>query len=240
MNRSDLAGLRKLAGQAAEDYLKAIFEIAGSEGRATTNQIAEKLGVRPASVTGMLQRLATLELPLVIYNKHRGVELTLEGKKIAIEIIRHHRLLELFLHDTLGYNWDEVHQEADLLEHFISEKFEERIAAALGNPVIDPHGDPIPTQDLVFPEIVEDVCSLHVLRPSQKAVIYRVKSDDAEFLRELGSLDLLPGTEIEVAEYFPLDDLFRIVIGSGGRGATRETVILKSSAARQIQVRLMR
>jgi DtxR family transcriptional regulator, Mn-dependent transcriptional regulator len=129
--------------ESVDDYLKAILELGGSqELRVTTNALAERLKVRTPSVTGMLQRLASERL--VAYQKHRGVRLTAAGKRRAWELVRHHRLLELFLHDVLKYSWDEVHEEAERLEHFISERFEDRVAAILGDPEIDPHGHVIP------------------------------------------------------------------------------------------------
>ena len=134
--------------QSTEDYLKAIYDLTLNGERATTNQIAEQLGVKPASVTGMLKRLAASEPPLLEYRKHQGAGLTEEGRRAALEIVRHHRLLELFLHETLGYSWDEVHVEADRLEHVLSEEMEERIARVLGDPMHDPHGEPIPNREL--------------------------------------------------------------------------------------------
>ena len=128
-----------------EDYLKAIYELTQEQDRASTNEIAEQMGVTPASATGMMQRLATADPPLVDYQKHRGVALTEQGKRNALEVIRHHRLLETFLQEKLGYTWDEVHADADRLEHVISEELEERISQTLGDPAYDPHGEPIPT-----------------------------------------------------------------------------------------------
>ena len=131
--------------ESVDDYLKAILELGGAEdSRVTTNALAERLGVRTPSVTGMLQKLASQRPALVLYEKHRGVRLTAAGKRRAWELVRHHRLLELFLHDVLKYSWDEVHEEAERLEHFISERFEDRVAAILGDPEIDPHGHVIP------------------------------------------------------------------------------------------------
>ena len=195
-------------GQAAEDYLKAIYEIVGHEGRATTSQISEFLNVRPASVTGMLQKLALVDPPLVDYQKHHGAELTEVGKQVALEIIRHHRLLELFLHNTLGYSWDEVHHEADELEHVISEKFEERIAASLGDPSHDPHGDPIPTRELSLP--TEDEIKLGSLQPGQCATVRRVSSSDPELLKFLGISGIVPTAKISVVDYSPHDGTLRI------------------------------
>src|SRR5260370_13950475 len=134
-----------VGSESMDDYLKAILELGGSdEAQVTSNALAEHLGVRPASVTGMLQKLAGQRQPLVLYEKHRGVKLTAAGKRRAWELVRHYRLLELFLHDVLKYSWDEVHEEAERLEHFISERFEDRVAAILGDPEIDPHGHVIP------------------------------------------------------------------------------------------------
>ena len=131
--------------EATDDYLKAILELSGApETSVSSNDLASRLGVRPASVTGMLQKLSSQKPALVLYEKHRGVRLSAAGKRRAWEIVRHHRLLELFLHDVLRYSWDEVHEEAERLEHFISERFEDRVAAILGDPEIDPHGHFIP------------------------------------------------------------------------------------------------
>src|ERR1041385_1372327 len=122
-----------------------MLELSGPAGdRVSSNALAGRLNVRAASVTGMLQKLAAQRPPLVIYEKHRGVRLSAAGKRRAWELVRHHRLLELFLHDVLKYSWDEVHEEAERLEHFISERFEDRVAAILGDPEIDPHGHVIP------------------------------------------------------------------------------------------------
>ena len=151
--------MRRSISQATGDYLKTIYELTREHGRASTNQIAESLQVTPASVTGMIKKLASADPPLVDYQKHQGVLLTEEGKKAALEIVRHHRLLEMFLHEKLGYEWDEVDAEADRLEHFISEEFEERIAQSLGNPQFDPHGDPIPTRDLYLVETTRCFCA---------------------------------------------------------------------------------
>src|SRR5271167_4679929 len=131
--------------ESVDDYLKAILELAGAQdSRVTTNALAQRLGVRTPSVTGMLQKLAAQRPALILYEKHRGVRLAAAGKRRAWELVRHHRLLELFLHDVLKYSWDEVHEEAERLEHFISERFEDRVAAILGDPQVDPHGHVIP------------------------------------------------------------------------------------------------
>jgi DtxR family Mn-dependent transcriptional regulator len=131
--------------RAMEDYLKAIFELLAASDRVTTTRLAERMGCTPASVTNMVQKLSGLHL--VEYTPYRGVTLTGTGERIALEVLRHHRLIELYLAEVLGYDWDRVHAEAEELEHVISEEFESRIDAALGHPERDPHGAPIPTRD---------------------------------------------------------------------------------------------
>ena len=134
--------------ESVDNYLKAILTLGGGDNcRVGSNSLAERLGVAPASVTNMLQKLAGAESPLVEYERHRGVRLSARGKKRALEVLRHHRLIETFLYEVLDYPLEEVHEEAERLEHFISERFEERIAAKLGHPKIDPHGHSIPTLD---------------------------------------------------------------------------------------------
>jgi len=195
--------MRKNLTISIEDYLKSIYELTLDEERASTNQIAERMGVTPASVTGMLKRLATNDPPLLEYQKHHGVVLTAEGEKVALEMIRHHRLLELFLHETLGYPWDEVHAEADRLEHVISEAFEERIAQALGDPNHDPHGDPIPTRDLILPQM--SWARLDMLREGQQAIVQRVDNETPELLRYLSSIGVIPGVRLEVVGFSEFD-----------------------------------
>src|SRR5690606_734840 len=136
--------------QAIEDYLKTCYTLAEEESPVSTSRIAAMRGVKPASATSMIQRLAALEL--VNYEKHYGATPTETGRHIALEVIRHHRLIELYLMEALGFTWDEVHEQADILEHVISEKLEERIAAALDYPTVDPHGDPIPARDRPPPQ----------------------------------------------------------------------------------------
>jgi DtxR family transcriptional regulator, Mn-dependent transcriptional regulator len=164
--------------------------------RRTTNALAERLRVRTPSVTGMLQRLATERPALVAYEKHRGVRLTAAGKRRAWELVRHHRLLELFLHDVLKYSWDEVHEEAERLEHFISERFEDRVAAILGDPEIDPHGHVIPQKyaEGVYREEVP-LADWPVQKP---ATISSVSDRSPAALRELEQLGLRPGTVLTI------------------------------------------
>ena len=194
-----------------QDYLKSIYELTESGQSASTNALAKKLNISPPSVTGMVQKLASAKPALVEYQKHQGVTLTKEGKKAALEVIRHHRLLEAWLVQTLGYSWAEVHEEAERLEHVISEDFEQRIAAAMGHPARDPHGEPIPTADLKMP--LDDSMPLSALRPHQMAVIQRVQASDPELLRYLDELGLLPGVQIEVKEYSPFDHNLTIKVG---------------------------
>src|SRR5512147_2693036 len=177
-----------------QDYLKNIYELTENGEAATTNALSKKLNIRAPSVTGMIQKLASARPPLVEYQKHQGVTLTKEGKRAALEVIRHHRLLEAWLMQTLGYAWDEVHEEAERLEHVISEDFERRIAAAMGNPLRDPHGELIPTADLMMP--LEDTTPLSALRPEQTGTIQCIKDPDADLLRYLESQGLVPGAQI--------------------------------------------
>ena len=196
--------MRENLTQAIEDYLKAIYDVTFKEGRASTTHLANYLEVTPASVTGMIQKLSQTEPPLVEYQKHHGVTLTHAGEQIALETIRHHRLLELFLHRILGYPWDEVHDEADRLEHVISEQFEDRIAIALGDPIHDPHGDPIPRKDLTIPEVTAITMSgLHI---GQQAVIKRVRDTDPDLLRYLSELGVVPDAHVQVIDYSEFDD----------------------------------
>ncbi|MCW5877151.1 MAG: metal-dependent transcriptional regulator [Anaerolineales bacterium] len=208
---------RATHSQSIEDYLKAIYELTHGETRASTNALAEYLNIAPASVTGMLQKLAATQPPLVEYQKHQGVRLTPEGEKVALETLRHHRLLELFLHQILGYEWDEVHEEADRLEHFISEQFEQRIAEALGDPSLDPHGDPIPRLDLSLPD--SSATLLSSLRAGQRARVVRVRDTDAELLRHLSQLGLVPQAEVEVKSYSEFDGNLSLQVTGQGEEA---------------------
>jgi DtxR family Mn-dependent transcriptional regulator len=194
-----------------QDYLKNIYELTEDGEVASTTALAKKLHISPPSVTGMVQKLASAKPALVEYQKHQGVTLTNEGKKAALEVIRHHRLIEAWLVQTLGYSWDEVHAEAERLEHVISEDFERRIAAAMGHPIRDPHGEPIPTADLKMPLV--DSTPLSSLRPNQSATIQRVKSADPDLLRHLDELGLIPGAQLEVKDYSPYDHNLTVKVG---------------------------
>ena len=194
-----------------QDYLKNIYELTESGESASTNALAAKLKVSAPSVTGMIQKLASAKPALVEYQKHQGATLTKEGRKAALEVIRHHRLIETWLVQTLGYSWDEVHEEAERLEHVISEDFERRIAAALGHPMRDPHGELIPTADLKMP--LDNTTPLSALRPNQTGTVQCVKAADTEMLRYLESLGLVPGAHIEVKEYSPFDHNVTVKVG---------------------------
>jgi DtxR family transcriptional regulator, Mn-dependent transcriptional regulator len=198
--------------EATDDYLKAILELSGTpETPVASNDLAARLAVRAASVTGMLQKLAAQRPPLVLYEKHRGVRLSEAGKRRAWEIVRHHRLLELFLHDVLKYSWDEVHEEAERLEHFISERFEDRVAAILGDPEIDPHGHVIPHRNGTLPPRKESPLLQWAL--DTPAVISSISDRDSASLRHLQAMGLIPGAALTVVEKNPNASLMVRVAG---------------------------
>jgi len=201
-----------------EDYLKTVYLLCEREGAASTTGIATALEVTPASVTGMIKKLA--ELKLVRHTPYQGVELTKSGEKIALEMVRHHRLLELFLMEALGYTWDEVHAEADVLEHVISEAFEERMAARLGYPNIDPHGDPIPAKDGSFTALKER--ALLAMQPGESAQITHINDTHSEMLRYAASLGLTPTTRLTLIEMEPFGGSLRVKIGKAEKSIGRE------------------
>ena len=190
---------------AMQDYLKAVYRLRDG-GAVTTQRLAEELGVSGPSVTNMVKRLD--ELGLLRHARYQGVELTDEGARVALEVTRHHRLLELFLAETLGYPWDEVHAEAERLEHHISEEMEARIDAALGHPTVDPHGDPIPTRDGDVPGAPE--ARLLDLIPGEEGVVRRVSDRDPDRLRYLARLNLRPGATVRLLEALPFDGPLRV------------------------------
>ncbi|MDX1429118.1 MAG: metal-dependent transcriptional regulator [Rhodothermales bacterium] len=189
-----------MLSQAVEDYLKIIYKLQG-DGAASTSEIARALGVSPASVTSMTRRLS--ELGLANYESYRGVSLTESGTKIALEIIRHHRLLETYLKEVLGYPWDKMHEEAEHLEHHISEAFEDKIEELLGYPTHDPHGDPIPTRDGQIAETALD--SLLDAPAGSRVRVRRVSDEDADVLHYLEDVGLLPGAVVRVIAKAPFD-----------------------------------
>jgi DtxR family transcriptional regulator, Mn-dependent transcriptional regulator len=187
---------------AVEDYTKAIYALEHRHGDAvSTNALAERLGVTAASASGMVKRLG--ELGLVEHRPYRGVSLTEEGRRVALEVMRHHRLLEAYLVQSLGVPWDRVHQEAEVLEHVLSEELEELIAAKLGDPTHDPHGDPIPTRDLTIEE--RPTVSLDALDGGDYGVFTRISDSDPDMLRFLADRGIAPGDAFEVVEKQPFD-----------------------------------
>jgi DtxR family Mn-dependent transcriptional regulator len=199
----------KQVTSAMEDYLKAIYRLEERGSAVTTHQLANELDVSGASVTNMLKRLA--ELKLVDYSRYKGVTLTEPGRKIALEIIRHHRLLELYLSESLGMAWHEVHAEAERLEHHLSEEVEARMDSALGFPTRDPHGDPIPSPDLTIDEVSS--VNLTALKEGERGTITRVSDRDPAQLEYLGSLGLYPGAVITLIKRLPFEGPFQVAVG---------------------------
>ncbi|GGA71539.1 transcriptional regulator [Edaphobacter acidisoli] len=220
----------KGGSEAMDDYLKAIFTLGGAEERqVSSTEIAAHLEISGASATNMLQKLAGLDPALVVYKKHHGVYLSKAGRKRALEIVRHHRLIETFLHLVLGYPWDEVHEEAERLEHFISERFEERIAAKLGNPEFDPHGHAIPALDGSLP--MAERRSLVHLKPGQSAKVASVSDKDPEMLRYLAAQGIRPGVKLTLTEQLPFQGAFHVRIGT-----QKKTALLSHPLAEAISV----
>jgi DtxR family transcriptional regulator, Mn-dependent transcriptional regulator len=191
------------------DYLKAIYDLGSGETWVSTSALAQRMAVAPSSATSMAQRLA--DQGLASYVPYQGVKLTGKGREAALEILRHHRLLELYLEQALGYPWDRVHDEAERLEHTISEELEDRIDAALGHPTEDPHGHPIPPKHGAYHE--EKVESLWDTRRSGHLLVRRVSDRDPEVLRYLDTVGLRPGVEIEVVGRAPFDGPLTIRTG---------------------------
>ena len=187
--------------QALEDYLKVIYVLEADGEKATTTAIAQALDVSNASVTNMLKKLAGMNF--IVHESYKGAELSPAGKKVALEILRHHRLLELYLKEVMGYSWDEVHDEAEKLEHHISEQFEDRIAELLNHPTHDPHGDPIPTKDGVMPE--KATLALNEAEINTLYMVGRVRDQNPELLRYLEQQGVLPGVELTIIEKAPFD-----------------------------------
>jgi DtxR family transcriptional regulator, Mn-dependent transcriptional regulator len=195
---------------AVEDYAKAIFALQSRGGKpVSTNALAERLAITPGSVSSMLKKLD--ELGLTIHVPYRGVRLTTDGRRLALEVIRHHRLLESFLADSLGMPWDRVHAEAEVLEHVLSEDLEELIAAQLGHPTVDPHGDPIPNADLELDE--GSTYSLESLEPGAEGIFVRVSDSDPEMLRYLANCGISPGDRFSVRERQPFGGPLFVLFG---------------------------
>ena len=211
---------------AVQDYAKAIYTLESRDGAASTTELATLLEVRPGSVSGMLRKLS--ELGLVEHERYHGVRLTERGRRVALEVIRHHRLVELFLVESLGMTWDEVHAEAEVLEHALSEELEDLIAAKLGNPTVDPHGDPIPSRELELAETSGP--ALAELEPGETATFERISDTDPEMLRFLGERGIVPGTQLELVERQPFDGPLFV-------RADGETHVLGATLARAMHVR---
>ena len=225
-----------LHSPAIEDYVKAIHLLAQvGDGRATTNAVAERLSVTPASASAMVKRLA--ERDLASHRPYRGVSLTGTGTRLALRVLRRHRLLETFLARELGMSWDRVHETADVLEHVISDDLEGLIAAKLGHPAFDPHGDPIPTVELQLDPL--ETVSLASLSSGDHATFVQVSDADPEILRYLGDRGITPGVALEVTERQPFGGPLSVRIGSaihafGGRLADAMRVSRTRGAASQL------
>jgi DtxR family transcriptional regulator, Mn-dependent transcriptional regulator len=201
--------------EAVEDYAKAIYMLARRTGEPVgTSAVADRLGVSPGTVTAMLKRMA--DLGLVEHEPYHGVMLTSAGERVALEVIRHHRLIESFLAESLDMPWDRVHDEAEVLEHYISEDLERRIAAKLGDPHVDPHGDPIPSADLDLDE--DETLRLTELAEGSRATFARVSDSDPEMLRYLAERGITPGVELRVTGREPFGGPL-IVRAAGGEHA---------------------
>jgi DtxR family Mn-dependent transcriptional regulator len=211
---------------ALEDYLKEIYKLQAAGGRATTSALAERRGVAPASASTMLRKLAALGL--VEHQRYRGAVLTQAGERAAVEIIRHHRLLEQYLAEALGVGIDAVHAEAERLEHYLSEELEARIDESLGFPTHDPHGHPIPDGDLNVEQL--EPRKLSSLAPGEAAVIRRVPDADADILRYLADLRLLPGERVELRASSPFNGPVTVAVAGVERSIAREMADLISVA----------
>jgi DtxR family Mn-dependent transcriptional regulator len=217
-------------GEAVENYAKAIYALQRrGVASVTTNALAERLGVTAGSASGMVKKLDALGL--VRHEPYRGVELTRDGERLALEVLRHHRLLELYLAERLDMPWDRVHDEAEVLEHVISEELEALIAAKLGNPTHDPHGDPIPTPELTIDEGA--TVSLQSLDAGARGVFVRISDSDPEMLRYLGERGIAPGDSFEVVEKQPFAGPVFARFG-------RETHVLGGALAQAMRVEVGR
>ncbi len=203
--------------QAVEDYLKVIYDLGRGVEVVTTSAIASRLEVAPGTVTGMVKKLATLNL--LSHESYRGVALTGAGRRIALEVIRHHRLVEQYLYEAMGVPWDQVHAEAEKWEHVLSEELEERMDEILGNPTTDPHGSPIPTRELEMAEL--DQLKLSELKPGQKGTVAEVGDEDSSMLRYFADLGLFPATPVEVVGIEPFDGPLMLLVGGSRRSIGR-------------------
>jgi DtxR family transcriptional regulator, Mn-dependent transcriptional regulator len=194
--------------ESVDNYLKAIFTLSGpEERRVSSTALAEKLAVAPASITNMLQKLASSPKPFVEYERYHGVRLSPEGKRRALEVLRHHRLIETFLYEVLDFPIEEVHEEAERLEHFISERLEERIAAKLGHPKFDPHGHCIPAMDGKMPKQISR--PLANIEEEGRFVVDSVSDQDALLLKRLNAHGITPGARLQVTSGSPDEFVLR-------------------------------
>ncbi len=200
--------LQALRTEAVEDFLKTVYKLQRQHDTVPTSVLANELGIKPPSVTEMAKKLA--DHGLLKYERYKGIQLTDPGLRIALEVIRHHRLIEMYLIEALGYSWDEVHDEADRLEHVISEQFEARIAAMLGHPNHDPHGDPIPALDGTVPR--QDLIKISESRPGTTYLAHRIMDQSPDTLRYLADLGLVPGARITVTSIEPLKGPIHLLI----------------------------
>jgi DtxR family Mn-dependent transcriptional regulator len=207
-----------MLSEAVQDYLKTIYTLQEQGGAVSTSALAEAMGVAAASATGMVKKLAGLKLAR--HSPYQGVILTKAGEKMALEVIRHHRLLELYLAEALGYSWDMVHEEAERLEHVISEEFEEKIFEALGRPTRDPHGDPIPTKDGTL--VAGSHERLSDMEPGATGVIRRVSDRNAEMLRYLALRGLVPDATVQVVEKAPFNGPITVKTGEAAHVLGRD------------------
>lgn len=215
-----------MTNKTTEDYLKAIYQVDADQRGAGTTELAERLGIAPASVTGMLKKLAAQEL--VTYTRYQGVALTDTGRVIALDVLRRHRLAERYLTDVLGLSWDRVHAEAEEWEHVLSRDVAARMDAALGWPATDPHGEPIPSAAGDVPQRADT--PLAQVQPNESATIARVGSEDAEFLRYLGSLGIYPDVAVVVLSIAPFGGPVTIEVAGRqhavGRGVTEKVFVV--------------
>jgi DtxR family transcriptional regulator, Mn-dependent transcriptional regulator len=204
--------------RSVEDYLKAIYQLSPEGRPASTSDIAHRLALSPPSVTGMVKRLS--EHGLLEHVPYRGVQLTEEGRRAALRMVRRHRLIEAYLVEFLGFSWETVHDEAERLEHAVSDKLVERMAGALGNPEVDPHGDPIPSADGFVQEL--SCTPLSDVPVGQSVEIHRVRENQPDRLRYMASLGIKPGVRIAVIDRQPFDDLVTIEVGGQKHVVGRE------------------
>ena len=216
MTTSPSSSAQSLSGP-VEDYLKAIYDLERDAQPATTNDIAERLAISPASVSGMVRRLA--DQGLITHEPYRGVRLTDDGRRAALRTLRRHRILECYLTEVLGYSWDRVHDEAERLEHAASEELIERMADALGDPAHDPHGAPIPSREGIVEETTRR--TLADATSGERVRVRQVMDDDAERLRYLAELGIRPGSVIRILDRAPFDGPITLWVGDGSGGVTR-------------------